>query len=68
MALGPPSPAAEGVGPNLAVGDRVFGLAHGCLGTLASGPACMMALMTPGMSMQVCLRRSTPPDLHLQGL
>jgi hypothetical protein len=63
MALGPPSTAAANVGPNLAVGDRVFGLAHGCLGTLASGPACMMAPMPPGMSMQVRLMRgfTVPP-------
>lgn len=37
----------------LRVGDRVFGLAHGCLGTLVSGPASMMARMPPAMSMQV---------------
>ena len=41
-------------GPSgLKVGDRVFGLAHGCLGTLVSGPAAMMARMPPAMSMQV---------------
>ena len=49
----PPSDAAAGGNGDLVVGDRVFGLAHGCLGTLVSGPGCMMAKMPPGMTMQV---------------
>lgn len=36
---------------HLAVGDRVFGLAHGCLGTVVAGPACMLAPMPPDLSM-----------------
>lgn len=32
---------------HLRPGDNVFGLAHGCLGTVVSGPAAMLAAM-PG--------------------
>ena len=37
----------------LRVGDRVYGLAHGCMGTLVAGPAEMMTRLHPAISMQV---------------
>ncbi|GAX72979.1 hypothetical protein CEUSTIGMA_g431.t1, partial [Chlamydomonas eustigma] len=37
---------------NFNVSDSVFGLSHGCLGTIVAGPACMMALVPPGLSLQ----------------
>jgi NADPH:quinone reductase-like Zn-dependent oxidoreductase len=51
----PPGGAATNIASSLSfvVGDKVFGLAHGCLGTLVTGPACMMALVPPGLSLQV---------------
>ena len=47
------SACASFTGTGLVAGDRVFGLAHGCLGTIVSGPTCMVAKMPPDMSMQV---------------
>lgn len=34
----------------MAVGDAVFGLAHGCLGTRVVGPAAMLAPMPPHLA------------------
>jgi hypothetical protein len=42
----PPPPAAAGPGvAHLRPGDSVFGLAHGCLGTVVRGPAAQLAPM-----------------------
>lgn len=54
---GPPGSDCAGVvlavGPgvtHVAPGDRVFGLAHGCLGTVVTGPAEMLAALPGSVS------------------
>jgi NADPH:quinone reductase-like Zn-dependent oxidoreductase len=38
------------VSPEVYPGDEVFGLAHGCLGTVVTGPAAMLVRMPPSLT------------------
>ena len=46
----PAAAGGSGAGPRLKVGDAVFGLAHGCLGSHVVGPANLLAPLPPHVS------------------
>lgn len=53
---------AGGQEHGLCIGDRVVGLAHGCLGTATVAPAATLVKLPPGLTPQACPHSSGMED------